>query len=110
MAKRASEVRRSVSLQGSLDDFPLPDVLALLASTKKRGELRVAGHQGAGRVWIADGAVVGAEAGSTRVPADVLFHLLRVDSGSFTFDPYADVPDGKAVELEPLLIEAQSCL
>ena len=99
-----------MSLQGSLDSFPLPDVLALLASTKKHGELRVAGHQGAGRVWVSDGAVVGAEAGSARVPADVLFQLLRVATGSFTFDPDADVPVGKPVDLEPLLSEAQARL
>jgi uncharacterized protein DUF4388 len=106
----ASEVERGVSLQGSLDGFPLPDVLGLLASTRKRGELRVAGHQGAGRVWMADGAVVGAEAGGARGPVDVLFHLLRVDSGSFTFDPQADVPAGKPHDLEPLLAEAQARL
>src|SRR5947209_4769189 len=105
-----SEVRRTVSLQGSLEGFPLPDVLTLLASTKNRGELRVAGQQGAGRVWIADGAVVGAEAGSSRVPVDVLFRLLRVDSGSFTFDPNADVPAGKPQELDPLLTEARTRL
>ena len=99
-----------MSLQGSLDGFPLPDVLALLASTKKRGELRVAGHQGAGRVWMADGAVVGAQAGSTRAPVDVLFQLLRVDAGSFTFDPHADVPAGKPSDLEPLLAEARARL
>jgi uncharacterized protein DUF4388 len=104
-AKCASEVR--VSLQGSLDGFPLPDVLALLASTKKRGELRVAGHRGSGRVWLEDGAIVGVETGTARVPVEALFQLLRVDSGSFTFDPGAEVPEGKPAELEPLLAEAQ---
>jgi hypothetical protein len=99
-----------VSLQGSLEGFPLPDVLALLASTRKRGELRVAGHHGAGRVWLADGAVVGVEAGSARAPVDALFQLLRVDSGSFTFDPAAEVPGGKPADLEPLLAEAQARL
>lgn len=99
-----------MSLQGSLDGFPLPDVLALLASTKKRGELRVAGHQGAGRVWVADGSIVAAESGSVRAPVDVLFRLLRVDAGSFSFDPHADVPAGKPVELEPLLTEARERL
>src|SRR5438270_11602906 len=109
MAKSASEVeRRSVSLKGSLDDFPLPDVLALLASTKKRGELRVAGQQAAGRVWMAEGAVVGAESGSAREPVDVLFQLLRVDAGNFSFDPHAEVPAGRPLELEPLLGEAQA--
>ncbi|MBV9041000.1 MAG: DUF4388 domain-containing protein [Acidimicrobiia bacterium] len=99
-----------MSLQGSLDGFPLPDVLALLASTKKRGELRVAGQHGAGRVWMADGAVVGAESGSAHGPVDVLFELLRVDTGSFTFDPKAKVPAGKPHDLEPLLAEAQARL
>ena len=99
-----------MSLQGSLDGFPLPDVLALLASTKKRGELRVAGQHGAGRIWMADGAVVGAESGSAHGAVDVLFELLRVDTGSFTFDPKAKVPVGKPHDLEPLLAEAQSRL
>lgn len=99
-----------MSLQGSLDSFPLPDVLTLLASTKKRGELRVAGHQGAGRVWMADGAVVAAEAGPARALVDALFQLLRVDSGSFTFDPQADVPAGKPHELGPLIAEAEARL
>ena len=99
-----------MALQGSLDGFPLPDVLALLASTKKRGELRVSGHQGSGRVWMTDGAVVAAESGSARAPVDVLFQLLRVDTGSFSFDPHADVPEGRALELELLLAEAQARL
>jgi len=99
-----------VSLQGSLDGFPLPDVLALLASTKKRGELRVAGQQAAGRVWMADGTVVAAESGSAREPVDVLFQLLRVDGGNFSFDPHADVPAGRPLELEPLLAEAEARL
>src|SRR4051794_41929433 len=59
---------------------------------------------------MADGAVVGAEAGAARVPADALFELLRVDSGSFTFDANADVPPGKPHDLEPLLAEAQARL
>jgi len=99
-----------VSLQGSLEGFPLPDVLALLASTKKQGELRVAGHHGSGRVWVQEGAVVGVEAGDARTPVDALFQLLRVDTGTFTFDPSADPPDGKPTELEPLLTEAQARL
>src|SRR5438874_11329220 len=99
-----------VSLQGSLEGFPLPDVLALLASTKKSGELRVSGHQGSGRVWMTDGAVVAAESGSARAPVDVLFELLRVDTGSFSFDPHADVPAGKPVELALLLAEAEARL
>ncbi len=35
-----------MSLQGSLDTFALPDVLALLATTRKSGELHIAGSRG----------------------------------------------------------------
>src|SRR5438874_5252335 len=99
-----------VSLQGSLEGFPLPDVLALLASTKKSGELRVAGHQGNGRVWMTDGAVVGIDAGAAGEAVDALFQLLRIEAGSFTFDPDGGTPDGKPEPLESLLAEAQTRL
>src|SRR5437868_622630 len=99
-----------VSLQGSLEGFPLPDVLALLASTKKSGELRVAGQQGAGRVWVSEGAVAGVQAGEATSSVDALFQLLRVDSGSFNFDPRATVPDSRPEPLESLLAEAQTRL
>jgi hypothetical protein len=59
---------------------------------------------------MADGAVVAAESGSERGPVEVLFQLLRVDGGNFTFDPHADVPAGKPHDLEPLLAEAEARL
>ena len=59
---------------------------------------------------MSDGAVVGSEAGSARGSVDVLFQLLRVESGTFAFDPNADVLAGKAHDLEPLLAEAQARL
>jgi hypothetical protein len=59
---------------------------------------------------MADGAVVAAESGSARGPVDVLFQLLRVDAGNFSFDPQADVPAGRPVELQQLLAEAQARL
>jgi DNA-binding MarR family transcriptional regulator len=99
-----------VSLQGSLEGFPLPDVLALLASTKKSGELRVAGHRGTGRVWLSEGAVAGVEAGDATTSVDALFQLLRVEEGSFTFDPGAAGPDARPEPLESLLTEAQTRL
>src|SRR4051794_41983969 len=59
---------------------------------------------------MSDGAVVGSEAGSARGSVDVLFQRLRVESGTFAFAPNADVPAGKAHDLEPLLAEAQARL
>ena len=78
-----------MALSGTLDSFALPDVLRLLASTKKTGRLRVTGDRGAGSVWVADRAIV-----STELPAAAsidsthaagLSGLLRFATGSFTF-------------------------
>jgi hypothetical protein len=96
-----------VSLQGSLDAFALPDVLALLASTKKSGELYVRGTRSEGRVWMDQGLVVGGEAPRARTLPEVFFELLRQEEGSFVFDPGAGVPDGEAVAVEPVLRDAQ---
>jgi Domain of unknown function (DUF4388) len=104
----------TVALQGTLDTFALPDVLRLLASTKKTGRLRVSGSRGTGSVWIDAGQVVSTEAtGVAKVdrPVDVVFELLRYRDGSFTFEsdkaaPYPDVPS----DVEPLLIEAEQLL
>jgi hypothetical protein len=78
-----------VALQGTLDTFALPDVLRLLASTKKSGRLLVQGDRGSGSLWLHDGGVVNGEASmaATDTSTDVLFELLRLDDGSFLFDP-----------------------
>lgn len=100
-----------MSLQGSLDTFALPDVLVLLASTKKTGELRVEGAGIDGRIWVDKGDVVGGVAGRSVRPVDVLFELLRLTDGDFVFD-HATEPrrDSAPVSAEALLAEAQECL
>jgi hypothetical protein len=105
-----------VSLQGSLDTFALPDVLVLLASTKKTGELAVSGVRSAGeisvegRLWFADGALAGHEVGRAPDAATALFELLRLDEGAFAFDA-GSVPDGaNGTDIEPVLARAQSYL
>jgi len=100
-----------VALQGTLDTFALPDVLRLLASTKKTGRLRVSGTRGTGSVWVDAGAVVGTEASGlaeSPAPVEVLFELLRYGEGSFTFEAGTTPanPD-PPVDVEPLLIEAE---
>ena len=74
-----------MSLRGSLDTFALPDVLALLASTSKCGELHVSGPSGEGRVWLDGGQIVAARAGSADDVVEVLVTLLRLDRGDFSF-------------------------
>ena len=83
-----------MALQGTLETFALPDVLRLLASTKKSGVLRVDTERGHGEVVVVDGALAGGSAERAPLaedPADVLFELLRSADGSFLFDTDADV-------------------
>lgn len=100
-----------MSLQGTLETIPLPDVLALLAATKKSGELRITGPRGEGRLWLDAGLVVGADVPRAASAVDAVFELLRLTSGSFTFG--AGSPPGRAGEpqaIDVLLSEASGRL
>lgn len=98
-----------VALQGSLEDFALPDVLGLLASAKKTGELHVTGERGGGRLWLRDGEVVWTEAGDTTEPVDCLFELLRATRGEFQFrSDVAPPAEATPSPLDPLVAEATS--
>jgi hypothetical protein len=100
-----------VALQGTLDTFALPDVLRLLASTKKTGRLVIAGNRGTGSVWVDAGSVVGSEATGTIPDAgavDVLFELLRYAEGSFTFEAGTTIAEpAPSRAVEPLLVDAE---
>src|SRR5258706_4447796 len=101
----------TVALQGTLDTFALPEVLRLLASTKKTGRLVIAGNRGTGSVWVEGGGVVGSTATGTMPEAgavDVLFELLRYAEGSFTFESGTAAPDpSPSRAVEPLLADAE---
>lgn len=103
-----------MALQGTLDTFALPDVLRLLASTKKSGRLRITGGRGTGSVWVSSGEVAAVEA--THAPhatesVETLFELLRFEEGAFTFDAEAvhDHP-GSPVDVEVLLEQSETLL
>ena len=82
-----------MSLQGSLETFALPDVLVLLSSTKKDGELRVVGGRVDGRVWLEKGQIVHANVGGRETPfVDAIFELLRLDAGTFNFEADSAAP------------------
>jgi len=103
-----------VALQGTIETFALPDVMRLLASTKKTGCLRLTGTRGSGSVWVDTGAIVASEASGARhaeSPVDVFFELLRYDDGDFVFDAdvVADEP-GKAADVESTLDAADQML
>ena len=100
-----------MSLQGTLETIPLPDVLALLAATKKTGELRVSGTRGDGRLWLRDGSVVAADVLRATTPVDAVFELLRMRTGTFAFDSGAAAPQpGEPVAVEALVAAAQARL
>jgi hypothetical protein len=83
-----------VALQGTIETFALPDVLRLLASTKKTGCLRLDGSRGAGSIWVDSGSIVGGEASGAPHASgadEVLFEMLRFKEGDFVFDADADV-------------------
>jgi Domain of unknown function (DUF4388) len=100
-----------VSLTGSLETFSLPDVLALLASSKKSGELSVEGERAQGRLWVEKGKLTGHEVGRANDPVDALFELLRLPSGSFAFEADRAAPDPSApVEVAGIVGAAQARL
>jgi hypothetical protein len=102
-----------MALQGTLDTFELPDVLRLLASTRKTGRLRLQTDRGDGSVWVDQGLVVGVQSPGTGAgdPSEGIFDLLRAKDGSFDFEPdgapTAPVPPA---EVEPLLAAAEERL
>lgn len=97
-----------VALHGSLETFSLPDVLTLLATTGKKGELRVSDEQRSGQLWVEGGKITGASSGSAFAAVDVLFELLRLRSGQFDFEADADPADPvDPVSLDEVLAEAQ---
>lgn len=88
-----------MALQGTLDSFPLTDVLRLLASSSKSGRLVVNGDRGHGQIWLASGAVTGGETSivpSGGDPTEAVFDLLRFATGSFIFEPDAPNPNPTA--------------
>lgn len=100
-----------VSLTGSLETFSLPDVLALLASSKKTGELSIEGERAEGRLWVEKGKLTGHEVGRAKDPVDALFELLRLASGNFAFEADRAAPDPSTpVDVAGIVDAAQSRL
>ena len=96
-------------LHGSLETFALPDVLTLLASTAKSGELRVTNPVLDG-VLLAAGKLVGSEVGGAVDHTDAVFKLLRLAGGTFTFTEGTPGTIGEPEAVAPVLVRAQARL
>lgn len=90
-----------MALQGTIDAFPLTDVLQLLSSSKT-GRLVLDGDRGRAELWIESGDVVGTDAAARSGDgAELVFELLRFSAGSFVFES-ADPEPAIVVEAVPL--------
>jgi len=103
-----------VALQGTLETFALPDVLRLLASTKKTGQLRLSGGRGSGSIWLDGGSIIASEASGAPLAdgaSEVVFELLRFKEGEFVFDADSLASDGGApADVEETLESAEAML
>lgn len=103
-----------MALQGTIDSFPLTDVLRLLAASSKSGRLVVNGDRGHGQVWLASGAVTGGETShvlSGGDPTEVVFDLLRYATGSFIFEADAANPAPSAsLPVDYVLTQSEAAL
>lgn len=100
-----------MALLGTLADFHVDDILVLLATTRKTGVLVVEGGGRSGRVWLDAGQLVGGQSGPDHEPAVVVFDLLRLDQGRFSFDDGVAPPSlGPPLEVPTVLDEARAKL
>ncbi len=102
-----------MALQGTIESFALPDVLRLLAGSKKTGRLRVSGERGTASIWTDAGAISGSEliapgSHSSDTHADVLFQVLRFETGSFIFENEATAPSPSATNTPTDLVLADA--
>lgn len=83
-----------MSLKGSLQTVPLPEVLQFLSDTAKSGELHVCGTQGEGRLWFDTGRIAAFDTRGSTEPFEAVYELLRIGEGDFDFAAGHEAPDG----------------
>lgn len=99
-----------MALQGTIDAFPLTDVLQLLSSSARSGHLHLEGDRGRASLSIEGGAVVGGlggRAGSSSA-ALMVMDMLRFTEGSFVFDAPDVAEAERMVPVEP--VELADCV
>jgi len=75
-----------MSLQGSLSELPLPDVIQLVSVSGKTGAFEIQREHEAGSIFLRDGQIVDATVGSLRGDAAV-YEMAIWSQGFFVFRP-----------------------
>jgi len=104
------ETRKPTAMEGRLEEIPLPDLLQLLATSRKTGVLVLHGDGVEGRIHLAEGKLLACTIpGSEALPARKAFsRLLRWTGGSFALAPAEPRPRPAAAleeNLEVLLVD-----
>ncbi len=106
-----SGMSTTAALRGSLEEFPLDAVIAMLSRSGQVGALEVSAPglgDGPATVWFGDGNV---HVGSRTEATETLFQLL-LTGGGFEFHQHEEVPDGlpEVVPAQELLGEVEERL
>ena len=75
-----------MSLQGSLSELPLPDVIQLVSVSGKTGAFEIQGEESAGKIFLRDGQIVDALVGRLRGDSAV-YEMAIWSQGTFSFKP-----------------------
>ena len=75
-----------MSLQGSLSELPLPDVIQLVSVSGKTGAFEIQGDEAEGKIYLRDGQIVDALVGRLRGDSAV-YEMAIWSQGNFSFNP-----------------------
>ncbi|MDP8975680.1 MAG: DUF4388 domain-containing protein [Actinomycetota bacterium] len=97
-----------MSLSGTLDTLSLPELLTVLAATRRSGELVVRGTDLEGRLWLAHGALVKTDVPGSSDMVGAVTVLLAVGAGEFAFAEAAAAGGSESTPVQAVLCEAQA--
>lgn len=75
-----------MSLQGSLNELPLPDVIQLVSVSGKTGAFEIRSDEAEGKIFLRDGQIVDALVGRLRGDSAV-YEMAIWSQGTFSFNP-----------------------
>jgi hypothetical protein len=113
LAAAARAPSEEIAMRGRLEEVPLPDLLQLLATSKKSGTLALRSGEASGAVHLQAGRVVACEIGGRPQlsPRKAFFRIVAWAGGTFELLPPAEpVPTGIDEPLAALLMEGMQQL